>query len=82
MSKVIVVTGAGRGLRTVNEQGTKLVNTTSPPSPRSLGTVGPPTDKTLRRTDIYSAHNRHFLLESHLDVVAGYLRGFLGRVLE
>jgi hypothetical protein len=23
----------------------------------------------------------HFLLESHLDVVAGYLRGFLGRVL-
>ena len=24
----------------------------------------------------------HFLLESHLDVVAGYLRGFLGRVLD
>ncbi|WP_276207583.1 hypothetical protein [Streptomyces humi] len=23
----------------------------------------------------------HFLMESHLDVVAGYLRGFLGRVL-
>ena len=23
----------------------------------------------------------HFLLESHLHVVAGYLRGFLGRVL-
>ncbi len=24
----------------------------------------------------------HFLLESHPDVVAGYLRGFLGRVLD
>ncbi|CAL9281190.1 hypothetical protein SUDANB148_00432 [Streptomyces sp. SudanB148_2056] len=24
----------------------------------------------------------HFLLESHPDVVTGYLRGFLGRVLD
>ncbi|MFD5648981.1 alpha/beta fold hydrolase [Streptomyces sp. NPDC127039] len=31
--------------------------------------------------EIHLIDGGHFLLESHLDVVAGYLRGFLGRVL-
>ena len=32
--------------------------------------------------EVHLIDGGHFLLESHLDVVAGYLRGFLGRVLE
>ncbi|MFJ8863972.1 alpha/beta fold hydrolase [Streptomyces sp. NPDC102451] len=31
--------------------------------------------------EVHLINGGHFLLESHLDVVAGYLRGFLGRVL-
>ncbi|MEV4964264.1 alpha/beta fold hydrolase [[Kitasatospora] papulosa] len=31
--------------------------------------------------EVHLIDGGHFLLESHLDVVAGYLRGFLGRVL-
>jgi pimeloyl-ACP methyl ester carboxylesterase len=31
--------------------------------------------------EVHLIEGGHFLLESHLDVVAGYLRGFLGRVL-
>ncbi|WP_016700478.1 alpha/beta fold hydrolase [Actinoalloteichus spitiensis] len=31
--------------------------------------------------EVHLVNGGHFLLESHLDVVAGYLRGFLGRVL-
>lgn len=31
--------------------------------------------------EVHLVDGGHFLLESHLDVVAGYLRGFLGRVL-
>lgn len=34
-----------------------------------------------RDAEIHLVDGGHFLLESHLDVVAGYLRGFLGRVL-
>lgn len=32
--------------------------------------------------EVHLINGGHFLLESHLDVVAGYLRGFLGRVLK
>ncbi|WP_431993787.1 alpha/beta fold hydrolase [Streptomyces albogriseolus] len=32
-------------------------------------------------TEVHLINGGHFLLESHLDIVAGYLRGFLGRVL-
>ncbi|MGV9294349.1 alpha/beta fold hydrolase [Amycolatopsis sp. NPDC003676] len=32
--------------------------------------------------EVHLIDGGHFLLESHLDVVAGYLRGFLGRVLK
>ncbi len=32
--------------------------------------------------EVHLVNGGHFLLESHLDVVAGYLRGFLGRVLD
>ncbi|SFS81488.1 alpha/beta fold hydrolase [Saccharopolyspora flava] len=32
-------------------------------------------------TEVHLINGGHFLLESHLEVVAGYLRGFLGRVL-
>ncbi|MEU9603408.1 alpha/beta hydrolase [Streptomyces sp. NPDC048057] len=31
--------------------------------------------------EVHLINGGHFLLESHLDIVAGYLRGFLGRVL-
>lgn len=31
--------------------------------------------------EVHLIDGGHFLLESHLDVVAGYMRGFLGRVL-
>ncbi|GAA4242676.1 alpha/beta hydrolase [Actinomadura meridiana] len=31
--------------------------------------------------EVHLINGGHFLLESHLDVVAGYMRGFLGRVL-
>ncbi|MUL41400.1 alpha/beta hydrolase [Streptomonospora sp. PA3] len=31
--------------------------------------------------EVHLVDGGHFLLESHLDVVAGYMRGFLGRVL-
>jgi pimeloyl-ACP methyl ester carboxylesterase len=34
-----------------------------------------------RDAEVHLIDGGHFLLESHLDVVAGYLRGFLGRVL-
>ena len=37
---------------------------------------------TPREAEVHLINGGHFLLESHLDVVAGYLRGFLGRVLE
>ncbi|MEV4102618.1 alpha/beta hydrolase [Nonomuraea sp. NPDC049649] len=33
-------------------------------------------------TEVHLINGGHFLLESHLDVVAGYMRGFLGRVLD
>jgi pimeloyl-ACP methyl ester carboxylesterase len=32
--------------------------------------------------EVHLINGGHFLLESHLNVVAGYLRGFLGRVLD
>lgn len=32
--------------------------------------------------EVHLIDGGHFLLESHLDVVAGYMRGFLGRVLK
>jgi pimeloyl-ACP methyl ester carboxylesterase len=32
--------------------------------------------------EVHLIDGGHFLLESHLDIVAGYLRGFLGRVLD
>jgi len=35
----------------------------------------------LPEAEVHLVNGGHFLLESHLDVVAGYLRGFLGRVL-
>ncbi|MFF4854703.1 alpha/beta fold hydrolase [Streptomyces rubiginosohelvolus] len=34
-----------------------------------------------KNAEVHLINGGHFLLESHLDVVAGYLRGFLGRVL-
>ncbi|WP_425337869.1 alpha/beta fold hydrolase, partial [Streptomyces roseus] len=34
-----------------------------------------------KEAEVHLVNGGHFLLESHLDVVAGYLRGFLGRVL-
>lgn len=34
-----------------------------------------------RDAEVHLIDGGHFLLESHLDVVAGYMRGFLGRVL-
>ena len=36
----------------------------------------------LPDAEIHLLDGGHFLLESHLDTVAGYLRGFLGRVLQ
>ncbi|WP_028926222.1 alpha/beta fold hydrolase [Pseudonocardia acaciae] len=36
----------------------------------------------LPDAEVHLIDGGHFLLESHLDTVAGYLRGFLGRVLE
>jgi len=35
----------------------------------------------LPEAEVHLVNGGHFLLESHLDVVAGYMRGFLGRVL-
>ncbi|MET8940269.1 alpha/beta hydrolase [Streptomyces rubiginosohelvolus] len=34
-----------------------------------------------KNAEVHLINGGHFLLESHLDVVSGYLRGFLGRVL-
>ncbi|MCX4468419.1 alpha/beta hydrolase [Streptomyces albidoflavus] len=35
-----------------------------------------------KNAEVHLINGGHFLLESHLNVVVGYLRGFLGRVLE
>lgn len=35
-----------------------------------------------RDAEVHLINGGHFLLESHLDVITGYIRGFLGRVLD